>query len=388
MDDAETLPLRTVLAATAAALVGIGIARFAYSPLLPVLIARGWFAPSAAAYLGAANLLGYLVGALGARSVGARLGIRRTIRGAMLAACVSLAACCAPMPFAWFFGWRLVSGIVGGLLMILAPSTVMAHVPAVRRGVASGLILTGVGLGVAASGTMVPLLIGWGLTQAWLGLAALSLLLTVLAWREWPDAASPVPVQGASPIRFGAVCTAYGLCAVGMVPHMVFLVDYVARGLGLGIGAGSVIWVVFGAGALCGPIVYGRLADRFGPAAAIRGVVGAEAVCLAVLMITANPLIVGASGFVAGSIVPGVTALMLGRVGMMAGNDGAARQRGWTLATVAWAIGQAAGAYGLAWLYGRTGNYELLFAAALVAIALCALIEAGLALASFRRRFA
>ena len=175
MAEVDRLPLRTVLAATMAALVGIGLARFAYSPLLPVLIARGWFAPGDAAYLGAANLLGYLGGAVAARRLGQWFGIRSVLRGAMLLAAVSLAACCVRMPFAWFFVWRLLSGIVGGALMILAPSSVMAQVPASRRGVASGVILTGVGLGIAASGTLVPVLLQWGLTQAWLGLAALAL---------------------------------------------------------------------------------------------------------------------------------------------------------------------------------------------------------------------
>ena len=95
-------------------LVGIGLARFSYSPLLPVLIAKGWFAPGAAAYLGAANLLGYFAGALSSRVVAVRFGTRRTVRGAMLLAAVSLAACSVPLPFAWFFAWRLISGIVGG----------------------------------------------------------------------------------------------------------------------------------------------------------------------------------------------------------------------------------------------------------------------------------
>src|SRR3546814_14051351 len=44
------------LAGLAATLVGNGIARFAYTPLIPALIAAGWFAPAEAVYLAAANL--------------------------------------------------------------------------------------------------------------------------------------------------------------------------------------------------------------------------------------------------------------------------------------------------------------------------------------------
>ena len=147
------MPWRPVVAALSALLVGIGFARFAYAPLLPVLIAQAWFDPAAAAYLGAANLLGYLAGALAARPLAARVAMPWVIRLAMLASAASLAACCTKAPFAWFFAWRLLSGITGGLLMILAPSCVLAHVAPERRGLAGGLIVTGVGLGIAASGT-------------------------------------------------------------------------------------------------------------------------------------------------------------------------------------------------------------------------------------------
>src|SRR5258707_13305044 len=60
----------------------------------------------------------------------------------------------------------------------------------------------------------------------------------------------------------------YGLNALALVPHMVFLVDFVARGLGQGISAGSQYWVFYGIGATVGPLLTGHLADRagFGPA--------------------------------------------------------------------------------------------------------------------------
>ena len=55
-----------LVAGVMATLVGIGLARFAYTPLIPVLIDAGWFSASDAVYLGAANLLGYFIGALSA----------------------------------------------------------------------------------------------------------------------------------------------------------------------------------------------------------------------------------------------------------------------------------------------------------------------------------
>ena len=67
-----------------ATLAGIGIARFAYTPLLPAIIQEGWFTASQGAYLGAANLLGYFIGALAAHSLSERFsshGDGRKLRG-------------------------------------------------------------------------------------------------------------------------------------------------------------------------------------------------------------------------------------------------------------------------------------------------------------------
>src|SRR5881392_3393472 len=126
-------PLRATLAALSANLVGIGLARFGYTPLIPALIAAGWFQPSDAVYLGAANLAGYLAGALGARRLNALAGPKATLRGAMLLTAVSLFACAFPLGFGWYFVWRFISGCTGGVVMAQAAPTVMSAIPPERR---------------------------------------------------------------------------------------------------------------------------------------------------------------------------------------------------------------------------------------------------------------
>ena len=54
----EVNATRATLCACCATLLGVGLGRFAYTPLIPALIAAHWFTPGAAAYLGAANLVG------------------------------------------------------------------------------------------------------------------------------------------------------------------------------------------------------------------------------------------------------------------------------------------------------------------------------------------
>ncbi len=379
-------PWRGTLAGLCATLVGIGLARFAYTPLIPPLITEGWFAPSQAAYLGAANLAGYLAGAVLARRLAAVAGTTLVLRAMMVLATAAFFACALPISFAWFFLWRFGAGLAGGVLMALAAPSVLARIPARRRGLAGGIIFTGVGLGIAASGSLVPALLRLGLFETWLGLGALSLMLTLLAWGGWPGAdsqhsaapAAPVPPHGRPPgLALKMLFVVYGLNAAGLVPHMVFLVDYIARGLDRGLAVGADYWVLFGLGAMVGPVLFGHLADRGGFRLALRLGFLAQAVAVALLAVTANPVWMAVSSVVVGAFVPGIVPLVLGRVHELIPDDGQARKAAWSGATVAFALGQAGAAYGLSFLFAETGGYALLFALGAVALVVALAIDLG-----------
>ncbi len=374
--------IRATVAAMCAVFVGIGLLRFSYTPLIPALIGAGWFAPGAAAYLGAANLAGYLAGALLGRRLAAWAGTVTVLRGAMVAAVVSLLACAWPSSFLWFFVWRLVSGIVGGVLMVLAAPSVLPHLPPARRGIAGGAIFAGVGLGVAASGTLVPALIRWNLTAAWLGLGGLALVLTTLAWGGWPRAcrAGPAPAvahvtRSAWQPALAALYVAYGLNAVGLVPHMVFLVDFIARGLGQGLDAGAGYWVLFGASAVAGPILAGHLGDRIGFGMAMRLALVVQAATIGLLAVTATSATLIVSTMVAGALAPGIVPLALGRIHELLPHDGQAQAAAWSLCTVAFALGQAAAAYGFSFIFAEFGDYEALFALGAAALVVALAID-------------
>jgi predicted MFS family arabinose efflux permease len=384
---------RATLAACCASLVGIGLARFAYTPLLPAIIEARWFGPEAAAYLGAANLAGYLAGALLARPLAAVVAGPALLRGLMLLAAIAFFACAAPLSLAWFFAWRLLSGIAGGALMVLAATTVLPHVPAPRRGIASGAIFAGVGLGIAASGTLVPLLLRQGLVAAWCGLGLLCLVLTAIAWVGWP-AAGAAPAAPAARSRahrnarplLWALYTAYALNAAGLVPHMLFLVDYVARGLGQGLAAGAQYWVLFGLGAVVGPVLSGYLADRtgFGPALRLALLVQAIGVALPLLGLGTPALIL--SSLIVGAFVPGIVPLVLGRVQELLPQDAAAQKSAWSKATTGFALLQAAAGYGLTFVFSESGgDYRLLFLIGTGAILLALLIELAMGVLGGRR---
>ena len=102
---------RGVLSAFCAILIGIGLARFAYSPLLPAIVGAHWFDPATAAYLGAANLAGYLAGALLGRPISAHMRVVTVLRASMALATLAFFACAFPLNFAWFFAWRFASAL-------------------------------------------------------------------------------------------------------------------------------------------------------------------------------------------------------------------------------------------------------------------------------------
>jgi predicted MFS family arabinose efflux permease len=375
-------PLRATLAALSANLVGIGLARFGYTPLIPALIAAGWFAPSAAVYLGAANLAGYLAGALGARAIAARTGAPALLRGAMLLTAASLVACTLSFGFAWYFVWRFLSGGTGGVLMALAAPSVMSGIPAARRGLAGGAIFTGVGLGIAASGTLVPFLMQWGLVETWLGLGFVSLVLTAIAWNGWPadiDVPAPQPaipatLPAAPALR--ALYLEYALSAVGLVPHMVFLVDFIARDLGQGLHEAARYWVIFGLGALAGPLAGGYLGDRIGFRAALRLALVAQALCVALPLVTVSSIGLAVSSFVVGAFVPGIVAITIGRTRELIPGDPSRQAAAWGLCTTAFALGQAIAGYAFSFIFAHSENaYPILFLSAAAALLLALALD-------------
>ena len=165
--------LRQALAGAAATASGNGLARFAYVPLFPAMVTAGWVDGGQAGLLGAAALLGYLIGSLAGRGAARGLGVRRTLDLGMALVVLALAACAWNGGFAWLLGWRTMAGVAGGLLMALAGPATQASVAPAQRGTAGGVVIAGVGLGIATGALLVPALLPAGLPATWLG------------WRRW-----------------------------------------------------------------------------------------------------------------------------------------------------------------------------------------------------------
>ena len=353
------------LSGFAALLVGIGIGRFGYPPLIPVIVREGMVTANAANVAAATNFLGYLAGALIAAFVAEKLGVKRTLILALAATTVSFAACALPGTGAVALAaWRFVSGLTGGLLMIITPRFVMAAVPAERRGIISGLMFGGVGLGIVISGAALPAIGSRGGACAFLFLGVLTGAASLVSWRLMPKVQPVLPrLTGVSAPHWRGpllgLAAAYCGFGAGFAGHTIFMVDYISRGLGRGDGAGSAAWVLMGLGSIGGVIFWGRLADRFGAPLVLRIAQTSMAAFVALAALTTS-----SAGLYTSVFGAGVCGLALGSLTAMRAAelvDLADYTRTWALLTIVFSLCQAAGGYALAWIFAQSGSYPLVF---------------------------
>lgn len=353
--------LGPALAGAAATFSSVGLARFAYVPLFPLMVAAQWVDGGGAALLGAANLAGYLIGVLSGRRLARRIGVPRALDIGMAATALSFAASGFQGGLVWLALWRGLAGVSGGILMALAGPAVQAVVGDARRGVAGGVVIAGVPSGIVVSSLAVPLLAAQGLSAAWLSFAVIVLALWLVARRRWPDAPAPrVAGAGRAP-GAATLIVAYGLAGAGMVPHMVYLADYSVRGHGHAFAAATAAWLLFGLGALGGTLTAGGAADRFGAMTVLRVWLALQATAIALVM-AADVAVFLLGALLGGFGGVGATAVTLARAREIAGDGSGAI---WQQATAAFAVSQAGASLGLALVFAKTGDHDLLFAAGL-----------------------
>ncbi len=379
----EDLP--ALLIGVTATFAGIGVARFAYTPLMPELVLQQWFCESEVAYLGASNLLGYLIGALSAHRLSERIQLRWLMGLCFAAIALSFALCAQPGDFGWFFGWRLIAGITGAILMVVGPATALASTRQAHRTRVGAFVFTGIGLGAVLAASVVPLLTQVSLSATWLALGAFLVLAGIVCDRSLvglSKASAPVvdapsnSVKGFGGVGLAVLCVlvAYALDAVGFIPHTVFWVDYLAREKALGTEAASAQWAIFGIGAACGPAVAGWVAQRLGWKVSLTLAFVAKAIAVALPLISVSLVNRSLSSFIVGALVPGIVALTSGRVAELVGL--AEHKRYWGLATVVFAVAQTLSGYGMSALYKEWGSYYFLFYTGSVVLALGAFLTA------------
>jgi MFS family permease len=157
----------------------MGIGRFAYTPILPLMTTQAALTPQAAGTLATANYVGYVAGAL-AGTASPRLA-RSTVawRASLVVLVVTLAAMpLLPSATGWLL-LRAVAGFASAAVFVIVVNSMLDHLPPHLPGWGFG----GVGVGIALSGGLVltmPAAAGW--RSAWWAAAALAAVLSAGAW--------------------------------------------------------------------------------------------------------------------------------------------------------------------------------------------------------------
>jgi MFS family permease len=161
------------IAATALA-VAMGIGRFAFTPLLPLMVRDGSLAPSAGAWLAASNYLGYLAGALTASRLG--LSLPMLMRASLAGIAVATAAMGAVDGLAAWIILRFIAGVLSAYTLVATSAWALQHLARAASPNLSGIVYAGVGLGIALTGLFCVARPGVPAGQLWLELAVLAAL--------------------------------------------------------------------------------------------------------------------------------------------------------------------------------------------------------------------
>ena len=228
-----------VAAAGATALaVAMGIGRFAFTPILPMLQADAGLTLAAAGWLAAANYLGYLVGALCA----ARVPPKWALRGGLLLIALVTAGMGATDSFTAWFVLRLLAGVASAWVLVHVSAWALGRLLALQRPQANGSVFAGVGIGIAGAGLLCMGLMHGEVdsARAWEWFGLVSLLLTAAVWFAFGDAgratargtfaepsSSGAPAAPVQRVRWDAdrwrLALCYGAFGIGYIIPATFL---------------------------------------------------------------------------------------------------------------------------------------------------------------------
>lgn len=339
----------------------MGIGRFAYTPILPLMTTQAALTPQAAGTLATANYVGYLAGAL-AGTASPRLA-RSTVawRVSLVALVVTLAAMpLLPNTIGWLL-LRTVAGFASAVVFVIAVNSMLDHLPSHLPGWGFG----GVGLGIALSGALVmtmPVNAGW--QGAWWTAAGLAGVLSVGAWamrgRSGASAAPPPapPPRRANP-WFAVLLVSYTLEGIGYIIAGTFLVAAIKQGSPGWLGNGA--WVLVGLAAAPSAALWAWLSGRWSHPTLLAG-----ALLLQAFGIALPALAGGAIAALIGAVLFGVTFIGISTMALTAG-----RRLGYpgavALLTAGYSVGQIIGPVAVTPLL-RQGFSHALLAAALVVL--------------------
>ncbi len=353
-------PLAVAIAGLLSLAVAMGIGRFAFTPLLPMMLNDGVVSLAAASWLATANYFGYWLGAvvcallpwLWSRWRAPALVHTRVVRMGLVATVLLTLAMALNVPTLWPL-WRFVAGVVSAFVFVFTSGWCLARLTALGKPALAGVIYVGPGLGITVSGLAASAMVAGGLTASagWGALGVLAIVLTALAWPHLRGAVvAPAALAGPALAAPGAAlwlfALAYGLAGFGYIVTATFL-PVIARQALPGSVWLDLFWPLFGLGVAAGALLTVRLPVHWDRRHLLMASYTMQA--LGVLLTVWLPSLLG---FAAGSLLLGlpftaITLFAMQEARRLRPHDASAFIG---LLTAAYGLGQIVGPPMVAWL--------------------------------------
>jgi MFS family permease len=355
---------RHVVRSAAALAAAMGIGRFVYTPILPLMTAQAALTTHTAAALATANYAGYLVGAV-TGSIWPRVAQSVAVCRISL---IVLVASLTAMPLATnaieWISLRTLAGFTSALVFVIAVNILLQHLHG-RPAHLAGWGLGGVGGGIALSAILV--LAGGQWQLAWWTSAAAAAVLTVVAWamRPAPETTPPgaSPRAGGRPPHraFALLAVSYTLEGIGYIIAGTFLVAAVAQDAPHWLGGGT--WLVVGLATVPSAALWAALSARWSHPRLL-----VTALCMQALGIATASFFGGVTAALVGAVLFGGTFIGVSTLSLAAGRT-LRYPRAVALLTAGYSVGQLAGPTMVSPLLGDGYRPALLVAAAVVSAA-------------------
>lgn len=250
----------------------LGIARFAYTPLLPLMQQQAGLGVSEGGWLAAFNYLGYLCGALIASLVSNLIIKDRLYRIGLIVAVITTAGMGLTDNLWLWSALRFFAGLSSAAGMLLGSGLILNWLIRHNHHSELGIHFSGAGLGIALCAIAVELMsqhFDW--SQQWLLLTLLGTLILIPAW-AWlppPNSTSQTNSGGSmvdnppSQAFMRLFMAAYFCAGVGYVISATFIVAIVEQLPGLE-GKGAWTFMVMGLAAAPAAIIWDLIARRIG----------------------------------------------------------------------------------------------------------------------------
>jgi len=355
------------LRAGAALAAAVGVGRFVFTPILPLMQERAGVTAELGAALATSNYLGYMIGAIVMMAVPRWARSALALRMSICVLVLSLMAMPATeLPEAWI-ALRGLAGLASAIMFVVAASVIVHTIPKQSHHLV-GWSYGGVGAGIAISGAVVLMIAQFGdWREAWFASGVLTAILGAFAWQlvqgEQSEHTSPAHTE---PIHrphrwFVPLVAAYFLEGVGYIIAGTFLVAAIASSASGGLGKLS--WIVVGLAAIPSCLGWAWLSKKLAHPTllTIALLLQAAGIGLAALDLGMAGAVIAAVLF--GGTFMGITTLAL--------DAGAHLQVPTAVAilSLVYAVGQTAGPILVAPLLSDGFHGPLLIAAVIVALA-------------------